>query len=175
MVPNSVPEPAADVPGTQELPLLLLMRHAKAGPATRPDHERPLAARGRRDAPLVGRWLAEQALVPDVVVCSDAARTRETSELVVSGTGADIEVRPMRDLYGASVEEVLQVVAGTADDVRRLLVVGHEPTSSETLTVLTGSSPVFPTSAVAVVRLAGRWGDVGQDGGALVAFRTPKG
>jgi phosphohistidine phosphatase len=128
---------------------------------------------------VVGRWLAEQGLVPDVVVCSDAERARETSELVVagileSGLATGLELRPTRDLYAASVEDVLEVVAGTPDDVRRLLVVGHEPTASEVLVALTGSSPALPTAAVAVVRLDGAWRDVGAGTGTLVAFKTPK-
>lgn len=171
----SGPASAPPSAGPGDGPLLMLMRHAKASSAEGPDRRRPLADRGRRDAPLVGGWLAENDLLPDVVLSSDAARARETSELVVAGSGAEIAVQPVPDLYGATVAEVLEVVAETSDEVRRLLVVGHEPTSSETLAVLTGSSPVFPTAAVAVVRLAGTWRDVAEQGGTLVAFRTPKG
>ena len=158
---------------------LLVMRHAKAAwPDGVGDHDRPLAERGRRDAPQVGRWLGEQGLVPDLVLCSDARRTRETAALVLQGlaeTGAvDVPVQPTADLYEASVESVLNVVAGVPEDIRRVLVVGHEPTSSQVTAVLTGSAPAFPTAAVAVVSLPCGWGDIGAGTGSLHAFRTPK-
>lgn len=154
--------------------VLLVMRHAKAAsPGGVVDHDRPLAARGRRDAPLVGGWLAEQGLVPDLVLCSDARRTRETAALVVEGTGADVDVRAVADLYDSGVEAVLTVVSDVPDDVRRLLVVGHEPTSSQVTAALTGSAPAFPTAAVAVVALAGGWAGIAAGAGSLRAFRTP--
>ncbi|HZI98950.1 MAG TPA: histidine phosphatase family protein, partial [Actinomycetales bacterium] len=58
---------------------LLLIRHAKAAPDDDGgDHGRGLTARGRRDAAAIGRWLADNDLVPDLVLCSDARRARET-------------------------------------------------------------------------------------------------
>ena len=69
----------------------------------------------------------------------------------------------------ATMEEV---VAGTGDDVARLLVVGHEPTTSQTLAVLTGSAPVFPTSAVAVFEYDGKWSELDEASASLVAFHV---
>ncbi|HXT88463.1 MAG TPA: histidine phosphatase family protein, partial [Trebonia sp.] len=61
---------------------LLLLRHAKSDWPDVADHERPLAKRGRRDAPVVGRWLRTSGYLPDAVICSTAARARQTWELV---------------------------------------------------------------------------------------------
>lgn len=173
-MPTPTPDPTAPLDHAAGW-VLLLMRHAKAGSVDGPDHERPLAARGRRDAPVAGQWLAGQGLVPDLVVSSDAARARQTSDLVVEGLGADVPVRAADALYEASVTGVLAVVADVPDDVRTLLVVGHEPTTSATTATLTGDSPVFPTAAVAVVRLDGPWRDVEAGTGTMVAFWTPSG
>src|SRR4029453_374030 len=58
---------------------LVLLRHAKAEtPGDKPDFERELAHRGRRDATAAGSWLAVQGLYPDLVICSPATRTRQT-------------------------------------------------------------------------------------------------
>ena len=54
------------------------------------NHERPLAKRGRRDAPLAGRWLGEAGWVPDAVVCSTARRARETWTLASAGLSAAV-------------------------------------------------------------------------------------
>ena len=60
---------------------LVLMRHAKSDyPAGVPDHERPLAPRGTREAGLAGDWLREHAPAIDAVLCSSAVRTRQTLE-----------------------------------------------------------------------------------------------
>ena len=64
---------------------LLVLRHAKSSrsdPAL-DDHERPLNARGRRDAPRTGKLVREYGLIPDVVINSDAVRARLTAEAVV--------------------------------------------------------------------------------------------
>lgn len=155
---------------------LLLMRHAKAdSPDGVEDHERPLAARGRRDAPAVGQWLADQALVPDRVLSSDALRARETAELVLGAVQPDLGVDYLPELYEAGVHQVLEVVSRTEDDVRTLLLVGHEPVTSATVNALTGRDVSLPTAAVAVIDLPGAWGDIAGGTGRLREVRTPKG
>ena len=67
---------------------LVLLRHAKSAWPDVADHERPLAKRGRRDAPVVGRWLGASGYVPDAVICSTAARARETWDLASAGLAA---------------------------------------------------------------------------------------
>lgn len=151
------------------------MRHAKAAyPESGTDHERPLASRGRKDAPEVGRWLAEEGLVPQLVLCSDAARTVETAEGVVSGTGENLTISPLASLYESHVGEVVEAVQTVADSVSRVLVVGHEPTMSATVAALTGQHLRFPTSGVAVVELSGSWRDLEPDSCRLEQFRIPK-
>src|SRR6266508_2923118 len=76
---------------------LLVLRHAKSDwPDGVPDAERPLAGRGRREAPLVGRWLRESGHIPDLVVCSPALRARQTWELVAGELGEAGEAPEVR-------------------------------------------------------------------------------
>lgn len=63
----------------QEHRTLLLLRHAKSAWPDVPDHERPLARRGQRDAPLMGHWPRAVGYVPDRVVCSTARRAAEAA------------------------------------------------------------------------------------------------
>ena len=139
---------------------LLVMRHAKAASADDmadaadmpelADHDRPLAKRGRRDAPGAGAWLAGSGWVPDLIMSSDAVRARQTTELVLEGlteAGApEPSVQYMGELYEASVHQVLNVVAEVPADLATVMVVGHEPTMSEVAAVLTGQRVDFPTS-----------------------------
>ncbi|MFG0335704.1 MAG: SixA phosphatase family protein, partial [Maioricimonas sp. JB049] len=80
---------------------LLLMRHAKSSWAdpSKADHDRPLNARGKRDAPRMGQWLLEQNLVPDRIVSSTARRARKTASRVASGCGYTAEIVHERALY----------------------------------------------------------------------------
>src|SRR5260370_40026330 len=86
---------------------LILLRHAKSAWPDVPDHERPLAGRGRRAAPTAGRWLREAGFVPDRVLCSTAPRARETWQLAEEELGAHPPT-PFEDRgYGASAPELL--------------------------------------------------------------------
>jgi phosphohistidine phosphatase len=101
---------------------LVLVRHAKSAwdsPGL-DDHERPLAERGLRDAPEMGRRLAERGLVPDVIRSSTAVRARTTAKLMAQalGVGAD-RVQLDERLYGAMPEEILTVVGEFGGPIRR--------------------------------------------------------
>jgi phosphohistidine phosphatase len=105
---------------------LVLIRHAKAAEGA-VDRERPLAARGIREAPEIGRWLADRELVPDRVVVSPARRARQTWERAAAGlTGAPEPVQDER-VYDNMVAALLAVVQDTPDGVRTLAIVGHNP------------------------------------------------
>ena len=113
---------------------LVLLRHAKSDWPDVPDHERPLAKRGRRDAPAVGRWLGESGYVPDAVICSTAQRARQTWELVATGLAA---VAPERSpvpvvrfeprVYEATVLGLLMLVREYDDAWHTAMIIGHNP------------------------------------------------
>lgn len=156
---------------------LLVMRHAKSSWADpgQADHDRPLNERGRRDAPRMGLWLAEQGLAPDAILCSSAARARETAEAVADASGADAPaVRPM--LYGGDVEDYLAELRRLGDDVDVALIVGHNPTVSELVDALADAEEAMPTAAVAHLALpVARWTELDEDvEGALAALWRPR-
>ena len=154
---------------------LVLMRHAKAAwPDEVTDHERPLSTRGRGDARAMGEWLAEVGWVPDLVVASDALRTRQTAELVIEGLGRTPRSTSDSTLYECGISDVLDRINATGPEVRTLLVIGHEPTMSATTAVLTGRPAHFSTAALARVEIDVPWGAVEGHTGDLVGLRTPK-
>lgn len=166
--------------------MVLLVRHAKAAARDAGgDHARPLTARGRADAAALGRWLGRHHLVPDLVVCSDAVRARQTWTAAAAELDDPPPVRSEPLLYEASAQRVLELVAATAEAVRVLAVVGHQPTMSATAVALAGpgSDPAtlasvragLATSGVAVVRLDVPWSDVAGGTGALERSTTPRG
>ena len=108
---------------------LIILRHAKADwPVGVPDHDRPLAGRGEREAPLAGRWLVEQGIIPESIVCSSAVRTRQTCTWVCSELGEKAPT-PYLDsrLYEASAAQALAVINETEEQVRSLCLLYTSP------------------------------------------------
>ncbi|MFG2308107.1 SixA phosphatase family protein [Streptomyces sp. NPDC048566] len=140
---------------------LVVLRHAKSAyPDGVPDHDRPLAPRGRRDAPAAGRHLAGAGLLPDLALCSTARRARQTWQLASGQWAAAPPVSLDARLYGADVPELLDAVRDVPERVTTLLLVGHNPGLEELILTLAGDGAddalervrtKYPTSAVAVL------------------------
>ena len=148
---------------------LILLRHAKSDWPDVPDQQRPLAKRGRRDAPVVGRWLRGHGYLPEVVICSVARRTRQTWELVAPELGGSPSVTFEPRAYAASAPTLLYLARELPGTCRAALLIGHNPGIAELAAHLAGPPAAddappspglrFPTAAVAVFefdrRLAG--------------------
>jgi len=160
---------------------LVLLRHAKSDwPGDVADHDRPLAKRGRRDAPVVGEWLGTAGYVPDAVVCSTAVRARQTWDLVAAQlpAGAAPAVRYEPRVYEASVLGLLMLVREFDPAWRTVALVGHNPGLAEFTVGLadpdTAQLPLgFPTAAVAVLGLRSSWAEVEPGENQLLAFTVP--
>jgi phosphohistidine phosphatase len=153
---------------------LVLLRHAKSDWAEEgPDHERPLAKRGRKDAPVVGRWLGKSGYNPDAVICSTALRARQTWDLAAQGLLAAIPatapataqapgpttapatapaagpatgpvVRYEPRVYEATVLALLMLVREFDPAWRTVLLVGHNPGLAELTAGLADPPPGSP-------------------------------
>ncbi|MFD4624855.1 SixA phosphatase family protein [Streptomyces sp. NPDC058475] len=172
--------------GAGPLRRLVVLRHAKsAWPEGVSDHERPLAPRGRRDAPAAGRALAEADCLPDLALCSTAVRARQTWELAAEQWGTPPPVRLDERLYAADVPELLAVVREVPDQVGTLLLIGHNPGLEELVLDLAGDGlddaldhvrTKFPTSAVAVLAWHGSsWRELAPGTALLTDVAVPRG
>ncbi len=155
---------------------LMLLRHAKSDWPDVPDHDRPLAKRGKHDAPLVGRWLRDHGYLPEVVVCSDARRTRQTWKLVARELGGSPAVRFEPRAYAASGLTLLYLARELPAACRSALLIGHNPGVSDLARSLVeppepGIS--FPTAAVAVLEFDGDWPGLAPGQARLLDFTTP--
>jgi len=168
-----------------ELSTLILQRHAKSAWPAVPDHDRPLARRGQRDAPVMGRWLRASGYAPDHVLCSTARRAQETWQLVSQGLAVTAAVDMDHRLYHASAAEVLDIIRAERETSRALLVIGHDPAIATLALMLASPSAAtdislsriavkFPTSAIAVLRQEGPWNRVRPGSMTFTAFVTPR-
>ena len=155
---------------------LVLLRHAKSSwDEDVADFERPLAGRGRRDAPAAGRWLLKHVPDIDLVVCSPATRARETWDLVAQEFQAAPRMRTDEQLYGADAEELLAVTRQLHDSLRTVVFVGHNPGLEDLVYLFTGKDDQMKTSAIAVLISQGSWSDAEPKWARLETVATPRG
>lgn len=163
---------------------LVLLRHAKAEPGgVLDDHVRTLALEGRRQSGLVGASLRDAGLVPDLVLCSSAVRTRQTWDLTRNALGADVaHVEVSDELYTAGARELLELVRSVDPDARTVLLVGHEPTVSQAAALLAGPGSDetallrvrtgVPTASYSVLETDVAWSALEPDGARLLRLVT---
>lgn len=143
---------------------LLILRHAKSswGDPTLADHERPLNARGTRDAPRMGQLARDEGLCPDLIISSDAVRARVTAEAMAEAIGYRRQILLDARLYHASPAEILAALrSAVPHDVSTVMIVGHNPGLEELVAQLTGEPEHLPTAALARIDLAiDTWSDL---------------
>lgn len=157
---------------------IYFLRHGKSAWDTdaASDHERPLAQRGVAAAATIGRFLAAVDQVPDAIVTSSALRARSTVELASEAGGWDVQIEVEPELYGANPDRLLREVRRQPQGVARLLLVGHQPTWSETVGLFVGQAEVkMVTAALARVDLWSElWTEAEFGRGVLNWLVTPK-
>jgi phosphohistidine phosphatase len=176
---------------------LVLLRHAKSAWPDVADHERPLAGRGIRAAPVMGRWLRDAGLVPDLVLCSTARRARETWQYAQAGLAATPPVSFEGRIYDEDATGLLALIREVPPATGTLLLIGHNP-AIEDLALMLAAAPgaarpsaagpgsgtassgdlermraKFPTAAIAVLQHAGTWRALAPGRARLTAFVTP--
>jgi len=135
---------------------LYLLRHADAGDPeawTRPDAERPLSGKGRRQAERLGRHLAAIEFAPDAILTSPKVRAAETARIVAEAMGREVaeDDRLADALDVSSLGNILH----DAGPPRRVVLVGHDPDFSELLSALVGAEFSLRKGAVARVDVDG--------------------
>lgn len=171
---------------TNTMKKLYLLRHAKSSweASDVPDHDRPLAARGERAALLMGRYMAQTGLVPDLILCSTALRSVQTRALAVSQWDTVPPTEYDRSLYLNGKRAILQCLARVDDEVGSVLVIAHNPDLQDLTLALSShgngalrqqAQAKFPSGALAVLHLpVHHWSEILASHGSLVDLALPK-
>lgn len=166
---------------------LYLLRHAKSSwdQAGQPDHERPLADRGREAVTVLARHVREQRIQPELVLCSDARRTRDTLAGVLPGRVALIE----KELYLAGHDQVLVRLRQVEPEIRSVMIVGHNPALQMLTLSLAGGESArrpagaegleeirrkLPTGALVTLSFDSAWSELRRGSAELVDYVRPK-
>jgi phosphohistidine phosphatase len=160
--------------------VLYVLRHAKSSwdEPELADVDRPLAPRGRRAARRIGEHLRDSGIRPALVLCSPAARARQTVALLALD---DVEVVVEDDLYGAVAGELAARVRQVPDTVAGVLLVGHNPALQALVVALAREGELrdrvaakLPTGALATLTLDGAWAELHESGATLTALALPR-
>jgi len=155
---------------------LLLLRHAKPedfAPGLS-DSERKLTETGRTQARALGRWLRQKQLNPDFVLCSQAARARETAELVISSAELSCAVHYDPAIYESGAETLWQLISQIGNSASVVLLVGHNPAIAELTALLTNSLKSFSPGTMAKIDFdVSSWTEVRLGNGRLAEIVSP--
>ncbi|MER5515141.1 SixA phosphatase family protein [Streptomyces sp. NPDC048254] len=162
---------------------IVFFRHAKADWPEVTDHERPLADRGRMDAAIAGRKLADSGIAFDLALCSTSVRTRETWKLAVHELAHRPKTVYEERVYDASPGELIAVLNEVPDDAQDVILIGHNPSVHGVTEILAGNaegdardrmnSRGFPAAAFAVMTFEGSWKSLEPGAATLVDYWAP--
>ena len=165
---------------------LLLLRHAKSSRSdpSLTDADRPLNDRGVANARQMGQHIADNNLLPDMILCSSARRTRETLAGMLPFFNCEITIHLLDCIYEGDEKEYLDAIKVRGYNAKNLLIIGHCPTiQNVALDMLDNSKPDlrekiashFPTSGLAVIAFkSGNWKGQKYNSGSASAFYLPK-
>jgi phosphohistidine phosphatase len=162
---------------------LLIMRHAKSdwdSGAVR-DFDRPLASRGRRDAPKIGKWIKDHQLIPHLIISSPAQRAKETIKLAAEQFAYDKNlIQWNEEIYGAGLSDLLFIISHFPEELNRALIVGHNPGFEDLVAFLMGKDEsklhdkLMPTAALACFNVVGNWNQLDKADIRLSSLIKPK-
>lgn len=157
---------------------LIFFRHAKSDWSGdfEHDHDRPLSDRGRSAARLMGQFLGQSDLEPQLILTSSATRARQTVELASKAGAWSGKIRETPEIYEASVGTLQRLISEQDDAVDRLMLVGHNPSFELAVAIFTkGGATRMPTAAMAAITIpADDWRSAVSQGGTLKWLITPK-
>lgn len=158
---------------------LTIVRHAKSSwnhPGLT-DRERPLNKRGERDAPIMGVRIAEADIRPSLIVSSPAVRAWTTASIVANALNYPQEfLQREKDLYLASLNDILDVVVAQDNGFNNLMLFGHNPGMTQFANYLSpGLTNNLPTAGVVSVNIdQDSWNLYQQPATELVFYSYPK-
>ena len=140
------------------------------------DKDRPLDDRGKRDAPKMGKRFAKRDVKPDLILSSPAMRALATAEIIAKKLDYKVKDIVVDDrLYASAVHGLLDVIHKLEDNLKRVMLFGHNPELTELAHRLSSEITHMPTCAVAEFTFVTKsWSDIGKAKLEKVALDYPK-
>ena len=162
---------------------LIILRHGKSDwDNNETDFDRPITDRGKRGAQHIGVWLAQKKLIPDMVISSPAERARLTAQKMMKAMGGtDHYIIYDKRLYEATLNDLLDVLSCISKDIKRVVLVGHNPGLEQLLLYLCDKKIALPkdgkllaTATLAHLSLSCQWRKITKNSARLVKIQRAK-
>ena len=162
---------------------LFLLRHCEANQfeEDKSDFEKQLNENGEKEAELLKDWFDKNNIILDHILVSSAYRTLKTANIIFGNFKEKILEK--KDLYLCSFNEVLKELKLLDNKFDNVLIIGHEPSISESLKFFTSytrpdleyvTNSLYPTGGLAVLNFnIPNWNLIDEKTGVLDAFITP--
>ena len=146
------------------------------------DDSYELKDKGKRNAQRIGVWLDSSNLIPDYVVYSSANYARVSAEKTCKAAGINLkQVKAKECAYDASQEEILSIIKATPKNIKRILVVGHNPALEEVLSLLSSKrlpknkkGKVLSPATLIHFRIEREWSSITNKSADLIEIVYPK-
>jgi phosphohistidine phosphatase len=131
---------------------LCFLRHGEADWPNwdKPDNERPLTGRGRKEMKRLAKFLQRLKFVPDAILTSPLPRASQTAEIVGKRLGIELQTEPAL-AHGFNIERLRRLLAKA--EAESVMIVGHEPEFSEVIRELTGAKVKISKAGVALLEV----------------------
>eukprot|EP00884_Botryococcus_braunii_P022695 jgi/Botrbrau1/9109/Bobra.0305s0014.1 len=150
---------------------LIMMRHAESEerPIDARDHDRPITDLGKRTAQEIAKELQDKGWLPELIVCSNATRTRQTlsamcevvSALKTARTQFRGSLYSVAALDGHTRHHLQELISEAASDaVQTIMALGHNKGWEEAASAMSGTEVRLETSNAALLEVNSQsWDD----------------
>ncbi|MEE8589496.1 MAG: histidine phosphatase family protein [Sulfurimonadaceae bacterium] len=152
---------------------LTLLRHAKSDPSVDvTDRKRPLNKQGIRDAPVMAKRLQKRGYIPDIMISSYALRAETTAKAFADALGSELVLD--KALYNVDETSAINIIRAMDEDVKDLMLIGHNPAWEVLAGYLSGSDITLPACAIVQISFECAWKKVDGGSGKILYFDYPK-
>jgi phosphohistidine phosphatase len=155
---------------------LIILRHAKAvQDDSLDDIDRYIVEKGKQDIGKIGTFFNSLRIKPEIILCSDALRARQTLELFLDAAGIETKIIYKRTIYENNEGKIIELISNSGGDAETLMLVGHLPSVENIVNALSKNRiENFSTSTVAVLGFdIGSWKEIISCKGVLEVFKSP--
>lgn len=156
---------------------LIIIRDAKSDweDTSLDDYDRPLNTKGLNDAPMMGKFLYEKGLVPDLIISSPALRAMTTAQLISNEVQYEKAIAPNQYIYEAYVNTLQEIVSFIHDNNDTVFLVGHNPGVSALAYMLSDLKESIPTCSIVEIDFnCDSWMEVSKKNATLISYDYPK-
>jgi len=156
---------------------LYLVRHAKSSwkDLSIEDFDRPLNARGKNDAPLMGKILSKKKINVELIISSPAKRTRDTANFIAHKIGYTNEIMFNKSIYESSTDDLLDVIKNFSNNLNNVMLIGHNPGLTNLINYLSNEDlSNIPTCGIVALKFKKLWSEIERNDCEIIFFEYPK-